>query len=37
MTKNVQGYVTINDFIDVMVQAEESLGAKIEQANFQIA
>jgi hypothetical protein len=29
MTKNVQGYVTINDFIDVMVQVEGSLRANI--------
>jgi hypothetical protein len=37
MTNNVQGYVKINKFIHVMVQAEDPLGAKFEQANFQIS
>jgi hypothetical protein len=31
MNKNVQGYITVNDYIDVIREAEASLVTKLDQ------
>jgi hypothetical protein len=32
MRKNLNGYITINDFVDVILEAEESLQDKINNS-----